>query len=84
MTEVMPKPRHDVFAHQVQNMTMGHDKTMLWLNSCGDSGFTSTNSTHTPFSGHEDDMNDPMMNFDWDNTFGEAFADEPVLTDMNL
>src|SRR5699024_1673472 len=46
--------------------------------------FTSNVSTHTPsLSGHEDDMNDPTMNYEWDNTFGEAFSDEQVMDDMN-
>ena len=57
---------------------------MLWPNPFADSGFTSNVSTHTPsLSGHEDDMNDPTMNYEWDNTFGEAFSDEQVMDDMN-
>lgn len=69
----------------------GDGKTVMWPNQYADSGFTSNVSTHTPsLSGHEDDLNDPTMNFDWDNTFGDAFGtgtgtgdDHQVMDDMN-
>lgn len=66
------------------NVPMGHDKSMLWPNhGFVDSGFHS-NVSHTPsLSGHEEDMNDPNMNFDWDNTFGDAFADDQVMDELN-
>ncbi|KAH9521568.1 Catenin beta-1 [Dermatophagoides farinae] len=73
-------------------MTMNdQQKQQCWSNHGGylgvDSGFNSCGQSNpmTPsMSVNEEDMNDPNnMGFDWDQTFGEAFADEQVVDELN-
>lgn len=66
-----------------------NDQSKMWPQNGGfisaDSGFQSrvSNPMTPSMSVNEEDMNDPNMNFDWDNTFGEAFADDQVVDELN-